>query len=232
VQSWAGSWSRLHAALAALPLTVWSCFHLWEQWAAFRGREAWVLRMRATSRGAFPVALEITAVVLPLAVWAGLALVDVARRRPLPGTVGKHERGLPRAVGFVGPIATVVAIFFLVIHVGHLWGPKIVRGATELETWRALTVDLGRPWMLVLYAVGLSAVALHLAAALPAALRALGWIESEEARRSSYLVSSVLALCVWLLAAQLTGWLATGHGTFWNVAESDADDEPPVEPAP
>ena len=30
-------------------------------------------------------------------------------------------------------------------------------------------------------------------------------------------MSSVFALCAWMLAVQLTGWLAVGRGTFWSI---------------
>lgn len=223
--------SRLHALIAALPLALWTLFHLWEQWAAFAGRETWVSRMRETSGSGAAIAIELVVIVLPLAVWAGLTLRAAIRREVLPGTARPDDRGLARVIGRLAPIAAFVAIAFLVLHVGHLWGPKVVRGATELEAWSALTHDVGRPWMLVLYAIGLSAVALHLAAAIPAALAAVGWIVSDEARRSAVLVSTVLALCVWVLAVQLTGWLATGTGTFWSIEVIEAP-PPALDAAP
>jgi hypothetical protein len=40
----------------------------------------------------------------------------------------------------------------------------------------------------------------------------------------------VFAVCAWLLAAQLTGWLATGHGTFWPIQVIEVEDASP-EPA-
>ncbi|MDQ3035877.1 MAG: hypothetical protein M3Y87_25970 [Myxococcota bacterium] len=222
--------SRLHALIAALPLAVWTLFHLWEQWAAFAGRDAWAVRVRATSQGALGIAIELAVIVVPLAVWAGFTFRAAIRREALPGTARPEDRGLVRVVGRLAPIAAFVAIAFLVLHVGHLWGPKLVRGASELEAWSALTHDVGRPWMLVLYAIGLTAVALHLAAAIPAALGALGWVVTDSARRSAVLVSSVLALCVWILAVQLTGWLATGAGTFWPIEVIETPAELDVAP--
>lgn len=230
---------RFHAVLSALPLAVWTVFHLWEQWAAFGGRDAWAMRMRATSRGPLAIAIELAVIVIPLAIWSGLTLVELARGlvdpkrgRPLPGKAREGDTGLARGIGVVAPIATVVAILFLAIHVGSMWGPKIARGASLLETWSSLTHALGGPWSLALYAIGLTAVAFHLAGAIPAALEALGWIESPEGRRSAFLVSTVFALCAWVLAVQLTGWLATGRGTFWpiHVVDPGAPMEAPPEP--
>jgi succinate dehydrogenase/fumarate reductase cytochrome b subunit len=220
---------RFHAVIAALPLAIWTLFHLWEQWAAFAGSDAWLARMRTTSEGAIAIAIEVVAIALPLAIWAALTLRAAIRREPLPGAAATGDRGFALALGRLAPIACVVALLFLAIHVGHLWGPKIVRGASALESWAAITHDLGRPWMLVLYAIGLAAIALHIAVSIPAALVALGWIASDEARRQALLVSSVLALSIWVLAVQLTGWVATGTGTFWAI---DVVEAPPADIAP
>jgi succinate dehydrogenase/fumarate reductase cytochrome b subunit len=212
-----GRSARAHAVLAALPLSVWTVFHLWEQWSVFRGREAWLARMAETSRGALPIAIELAVAILPLAAWSALALADLARGRRPPGASTSGDRGAVRVLGTLAPIGTVLAIFFLLVHVVHLWLPKLTRGASAAETWFALTHAVGQPWMLVLYAIGLMAIAIHLAAAIPAALAAVGRIETAEQRRSALLVSSVFAACVWVLAAQLTGWLGTGRGTFWPI---------------
>lgn len=209
--------ARLHPLLAALPLGLWTVFHLWEQWSAFGGREAWLARMRQTSGGTLATLIELVLVVVPLAVWAGLAIADLVRRRPLPGAAREGDPLLAAALGRAAPFATIAAIAFVAIHVAHLWGPKLVRGASELETWSALTHDLGTAPMLAIYAIGLTAVAIHLAVAIPAALESLGWIARPPARTQALLVSTVFALCAWVLAAQLFGWLATGHGTFWSI---------------
>lgn len=213
---------RLLPVLAALPLAAWTVFHLWEQLAAFAGRDAWIERMSRTSAGGLAITIELVAIVAPLALWAGLVIRELARRRPLPGAASADDGLASRTLARLAPFAAVTAIVFLAIHVGHLWAPKIVLGASTAETWWSLGHDLGRPWMLVTYAIGLSAVAIHLAIAVPAALGALGWVETAGARRQAILVAAVFALCVWILAVQLAGWLATGHGTFWSIEVIEA----------
>lgn len=216
---------RLHPVLAALPLAVWTAFHLWEQWVAFSGRDAWLDRMRTTSQGPIAIGIEIVAVLVPLAAWAVLAVLDLVRgagdrsaRDPASGDVGTLGQALAR----LSPLAALTAIVFVAIHAGHLWGPKVIRGASLAETWWSLTHDLGHPAMLVLYALGLSAIALHLAVAIPEALVAMGWVSTAPARRQATLVASVFAICAWILAVQLTGWVATGHGSFWSIDVIDA----------
>lgn len=213
---------RFHAAIAALPLAVWTVFHLWEQWAVFAGRDAWTARMSATSRGPLAIATELALIVVPLVVWGGLTVRALVARESLPGAARPDDHGAVRVVGRLAPLAAVGSIAFLAVHLAQVWAPKLIASATTTEQWVVLTHALGRPELLAIYAVGLSAVALHLAASLPAALEALGVVTTAGARRSAMLVSVTFGLCAWILAAQLTGWLATGAGTFWAIDVLDA----------
>jgi hypothetical protein len=218
---------RIYALVAALPLAVWTLFHLWEQWAAFEGSEAWLSRMHGTSSGGLAIAIESVAVVGPLVVWFLMSVGRMIRRKEPSKTELPEARGLARILGRAAPIAATLTAIFLLCHIAHLWGPKVLRRADEIETWAALTHDIGVPSMLVFYAVGLSAVAFHLANALPAALSSLGFFETPEARRSALLVSGVFAFCIWILSVQLTGWVATGTGTFWPI---EVIETPPTSP--
>ncbi len=219
------STQRIYVLLAALPLAVWTPFHLWEQWAAFEGSEAWLARMRSTSAGGLTIAIEVVMIVGPLVLWALMGAGRMMRGRS--DSVRSEERGFARILGRAAPMAAVTTAVFLIGHVAHFWAPKVLRGADEIETWAALTHEIGSPSMLVFYAVGLSAVAFHLASALPAALSSLGLLEKDESRRSALLVSSVFAFCLWILGVQLTGWVATGTGTWWPIEVIEA---PPGSP--
>lgn len=207
--------ARVHALVATVPLLVWSVFHVWEQWAAFRGRLAWLVRMRSTSAGAM-IALEVLLGVLPLVVWAVLHVRARVVGERLPGAARGGEGPLADGLGLVGPLASSVAIVFLLWHVGWLWAAKL-GGAAPVELYDALQRTLGLPWALVLHAVGLAAVAWHLAAALPDGLEAAGVVSTPEGRRSTRIVTVVIGVCLFVLAAQLVGWLGTGAGTFWPI---------------
>ncbi|MFN7698619.1 MAG: hypothetical protein ACK6CU_00140 [Deltaproteobacteria bacterium] len=207
--------ARLHAIVATAPLLVWGAFHVWEQWAAFRGLRMWLVRMRSTSSGAM-VGIELVLGVLPLVLWALLHVRARVLRERLPGAA-RGEGALDAGLGLVAPFASSVAIVFLLWHVGWLWGAKM-RGAAPVELYDALQRTLGLPWALVVHAVGLVAVAWHLAAALPDGLEAAGVIATLEGRRSTRMLAVVIGLCLLALTAQLTGWLGTGAGTFWPIA--------------
>lgn len=210
--------ARVHAAAATLPLLVWGAFHVWEQWAVFRGRLAWLARMRATSSGLAVVA-EIAFGVVPLLVWVMLHVRARLRGERVPGALRDDERGDPLAVGLgtLAPLASVVAMAFVFWHVAWLWGSKLA-GAASAETYDAMQRTLGLPWALVVHAIGLFAVAWHLAAALPDGLEAIGLLDTVEGRRAARALSVVIGLCLYALTAQLVGWLGTGLGTFWPIA--------------
>lgn len=207
--------ARVHAIVATVPLLFWGAFHVWEQWAAFRGRLAWLVRMRATSNGV-GLAAEILLGVLPLVLWSALHVRARLRGERLPGAARESDEPLGKGLGLVGPWASSVALAFLAFHVVWLWGAKMM-GAAPVELYDMMQRTLGLPWALVLHAVGLAAVAWHLAAALPDGLEAAGVVSTPEGRRSTRIVTLVIGLCLFVLTAQLTGWLGTGTGTFWPI---------------
>ncbi|WP_236606974.1 hypothetical protein [Sandaracinus amylolyticus] len=215
---------RLHApavqaVLAALPLALWLAFHLGEQWSVFGGRDAWIARMQSTSRGPLAIAIELV-VIGALSAWAVLTVRALVRRDALSGAAREDDAGIVRALGRLAPVVSIASIVFLAIHVATMWAPKLA-GADLVAQWVTLTHALGRPEVLVLHAVGLTAISLHLVVAIPAALEALGLVRSERGRRSAMLVAATFALCAWVLAAQLVGWLGTGAGTFWGISVTE-----------
>jgi hypothetical protein len=207
--------ARLHALVGSVPLLAWGLFHVWEQWAAFDGRLAWLARMRATSSGLGAVA-EVAVGVLPLALWAGLHVRARVLGERIPGAAREGDDALGLALGTVATVATPAALLFLGWHVGWLWGARML-GAAPVELFDAMQRTLGLPWALVLHAFGLAAVAWHLAAALPDALEAGGVISSPEALRSARIVTLTVGLALFVLTVQLVGWLGTGAGTFWPI---------------
>ncbi len=207
--------ARLHAIVATVPLSAWAVFHVWEQWSAFRGRLSWLVRMHGTSTG-IAIGAELVVGVLPLVLWAVLHVRALVLRQRLPGMARENDTPLGQGLGIVAPYASSVALLFLLWHVGWLWGAKVM-GAAPVELYDAMQRTLGLPWALVLNAVGLGAIAWHLAAALPDGLEAAGVVSSPEARASTRTVTLVIGVCLFVLTAQLTGWLGTGTGTFWPI---------------
>lgn len=210
----AGRLERTHAILAIAPLG-WALFHLVEQWSLFRGRLAWLAQMRATS-GTFATSLEIALAVLPILAWAGLHVHALVLRKPIPGRVTHEEGALASGLSALQPLASSLALIFLGWHVLWLWVPKLL-GAAPIETYDAMQRTMGLPWALGLHAFGLVAVLWHLAAALPDGLTAMRLLRTDEGRRGARTVAVVLALALFVLFAQMVGWVGTGTGTFWPI---------------
>lgn len=222
----------LLATLATLPFAAHWAFHVWEQWAAFEGREAWLARMGSTSRGALPLLLEIVIAGSFLG-FAVFTLRDLVRRQPLPWSARKDDVGFVRAIGVVAPYASVVTIVFVGVHLLELWLPRVAGGGLALQ-YAELRRSSGTLPHLVLYALGIPAAAWHLAAAIPAALDAHGLLKSPDDRRSAFYATSAFGAALLVLSAQLFGWHATGAGTLWpiDVVEAPMEEPAPIEPAP
>ena len=203
------------AIASSIPLAGQLAFHVWEEWSVFGGRRAFVERHGATSTG-LATFLELVLFVLPLLLWVGLLVRALALRAAIPGEARPGDGVVARALGSVIRVVSPVAAVFVVVHAGMLWGSRVLFGEAPIRAYDLLQVTLGRPAYLVLYGVGIPAVLWHLSATLPDGLQALG-IVGEGGRRQAHVVTVVLGICLFVLYAQLAGWLATGTGTFWPI---------------
>ncbi len=210
---------RAHELLGIVPVAVWAAFHLYEQWAAFAGRDAWVRRMASTSHGPLAIGVELVLIVLPVVAWVGLD-VALRRRGAEPASLRSAMAEEPEAARRLGLLARVCSwIFFawLLYHAGWLWAPKLLNGSEPLLSWVALRDGMGRWPHAILHAVGLTAFAVHLWASAPRLVIALDLVDSPEGRRAARLSGLIVALGFFALYAELAGWHAAGRGTLWPI---------------
>jgi hypothetical protein len=207
--------------LSSVPLAVQLLFHVWEQWAAFGGRHAYVDRLASTTDG-LATFLELVLFVGPLFAWAGLLAAALVRRERLPGEARPGDPALARALGSVIRVVSPIAAIGLVVHVVALWGARLLGGEPPLWTYDVVRTTFGQPLWLGFHGVFVFAVAWHLAATLPDGLEALDLL-GEDGRRQAFVVTAVVGACLFVLYAQLAGWLATGLGTFWPIHVLAAD---------
>lgn len=207
---------RTRELAGAVP-ALWAGFHLWEQWAAFAGRETWSARMARTSHGALAVAIEVALGLLPLVAWMALDVGLRARGsepEALRAAMAEDPEGA-RRLGRLVRVAGWVFALFVLAHAGWLWLPKLTLGPEPLRAWSLLRSELGRWPFAVAHAVGLTALAAHVWGCVPRASIALGWATTAEGRRAARLSGLIVALGLLLLYAQLAGWHAAGRGTIW-----------------
>ena len=210
---------RAHAVLALVPVVGWAAFHIFEQWSAFGGRDAFVARMLATSHGTLALALETALVVLPLTAWIALEIRLRLRRREPPALRGSlaEDPTTARRLHRLTVLASWLFMGWLVYHVGWLWLPKWLSGSDPTRTWGQLQSAMGTWPHAIANALGLSAFVFHVWAAIVRGTVALGWASDAESRRAARLVGLIVAALFVLLGAQLIGWHAAGTGTVWSM---------------
>lgn len=181
-----GKLGRWHAAFGAL-LGVYTVFHLWQQWPALIGRDAWLERAR---HAALPGVLKALIVVALL----GHMLLGAARLRA--GAHPADDRptaGMRRVQLFFGALV----LGFLAVHVPLVqWTPG--PSSTVTDVYARLTDQLGRPGMLAVHLVGITAVCGHLGLGLSRAAITAGLA------KDTRVVLYVFGL---LAGALLFGWL-------------------------
>ncbi len=210
---------RALAVLSSVPLAIQLVFHVWQQWAVFGGRYGYVDRLASTTTTLATI-VELVLFVLPLTAWVVLVVRALVRRAALPGEARPGDPALARALGSVVRVVSPLAALGMVSHVVMLWGGRIVNDQAPLWTYDLLRTTFGQPLWLGFYGVFVFATSWHLAATLPDGLEALG-VVGPEGRRSSFVVTAVMGACLFVLYAQLAGWLATGLGTFWPIQVVD-----------
>lgn len=187
---------RLHA-LGGAVLGAYVVFHLWQQWPALLGRDAWLERAQ---HAALPGALK----VLVVAIVVGHALLGAMRLRMGPHPADASPAAGPRRVQlFLGALVLV----FLAVHVPLVrWEPS--PASTILEVYARLTEQLGRPPMLAVHLVGITAVCVHLGLGLSRAAVTFGL--AKDSRVSGYVAGALAALVLygWL---QVLAWYAIGE---------------------
>lgn len=206
---------RALAVLSSAPLVVQLLFHVWEQWSLFAGRHAYVDRLASTTDG-LATFLELVLFVLPMFGWAGLLVRALVRRERIPGEARPGDPAIARALGAVIRVVSPVAAACVLVHVVMLWGGRILGGEPPLWSYDVLRTTVGQPLWLGFYGVFVFSVMWHVAATLPDGLEALD-IVGAEGRRSAFVVTAVFGGCLFVLYAQMAGWLATGLGTFWPI---------------
>jgi succinate dehydrogenase / fumarate reductase cytochrome b subunit len=189
---------RLGSLLAILPLGVWTVVHLWNNLSAFSGALAW---QTAVTEYPHPMAQGITfAVVLIPLVWhTAWGFGRLAQTRP----------NYPR-YGYFANLKYILqrlsALGLLAFLGAHLWlaffRPRLFEGRAEPFADIAHEMHFHRPTLLV-YVLGVLAVAYHLGNGVHAAMMSWGVVSSRRALLQWQLLAWVLFIL--LLAF---GWAA------------------------
>jgi succinate dehydrogenase / fumarate reductase cytochrome b subunit len=199
---------RLGSALAILPLGVWTVIHLWNNLAAFDSPDAW---QHAVTEYPHPLAMGVTlAVVLIPLIWhTAWGLMRIGQSRP----------NYPRYRYFANlkyVLQRLSALGLLAFLGAHLWlaflKPRFQEGRAEPFADIAHEMHFHRP-TLVVYILGVLAIAYHLANGLHSAAMGWGLVVTRTALRR-------LELGAWIVLIAMLGlgwgaiyalWMAGAH---------------------
>jgi succinate dehydrogenase hydrophobic anchor subunit len=189
-------WFKLQRALGFGPLLLYSVYHLWAQWPALHGRDAWLSRAQRSGLGTLLGVLLLT-------LFGAHALLGVYR------IVREREATTPARARRSFQLATGVTIAgFTIYHLTHVWPRPDGTAATLERSYERLWESLGQPWVLTIYVLACGALAGHAAHALAT------WLEPYFPGRAQWTLRFVAGLSGFLLFTlylQLIGQYAAGE---------------------
>ncbi|MFK7985388.1 MAG: hypothetical protein AB8I08_05110 [Sandaracinaceae bacterium] len=210
VQLW-----RARELVGALGIGGWAAFHLYEQWAGFAGRDAYVARTLSTSVGTLATLTEVALGVLPLLAYLVLDGLTFRAKEP-PALAGAlaDDPDLALRLGRIGRWGSRVLALFLLYHIAWLWLPQ--PGSEDPEqTWSMLHQSLGTWPHVIGHAIGITALAVHVWQSVPRLALVLGLVQRAEMLRALRVSGLIVGVGVLFLFAQLAGWHASGTGIVW-----------------
>lgn len=205
---------RLLSLTGVLPLGAYVLFHLVETSAAGGGRRAFADRLTGDEGGVLALVLETVLILVPLALHGGLGLWFIARGRSKdPGGYGS-----PALRAWQGGTGILLAAFLL-FHLGDTWLAK-VGGVDGSALYDHLRGTAGRPLYLVVYVVGITCLAFHLALGLGAFAVTWGIARTDGSRRVARRMGALLGAAVWLVSLNTLSHFAVGQPLLGGSAES------------
>ena len=182
--------ARIASFLAIAPLGIWTVLHLWDNLSAFGGAREWEPAVTGAHHP-FHQALIVVVVLLPLLLHTVWGIVRLASSRPNNVRYGNYDnlKYLLQRLSALGLLG------FIGAHLWLAWAqPRFVEGRPEPFTDISHEMAHHTP-TLVVYILGVLAVAYHLANGIQAFAMGQGMVASAAAlRRLEWVVYLVFAL--------------------------------------
>jgi succinate dehydrogenase / fumarate reductase cytochrome b subunit len=149
---------RLHSLSGVVPIGGYLAFHLYENYQATRGAEAYNAMVQHLQQMPFALALEIGVIALPLFFHGvyGLFVTGTAR----PNVVS--NRYVRNWMYFLQRVTGVILFAFVIFH---LWTTRLVqvRDHESLDLFRLMQSSVENPWIYAFYVLGILSATFHLA---------------------------------------------------------------------
>lgn len=149
---------RLHSLSGILPIGGYLAFHLYENYTATRGADAYNRMARTLQDLPFAVPMEIAIIIVPLLFHGiyGLFVTSTAK----PNVISNpHVRNW---MYFVQRATGVIVFAFILFH---LWTTRLVQlqDHESLDLFRQVQAAIENPWIYAFYLAGILSATFHLA---------------------------------------------------------------------
>jgi succinate dehydrogenase / fumarate reductase cytochrome b subunit len=149
---------RLHSLSGIVPVGGFLAFHLYENYSATRGPEAYNAMTRRLQEIPFALDLEFAVIAVPLFFHGiyGLFVTGTARPNVITNAYVRNWMYLVQRV-------TGVVLFAFVIF--HLWTTRFVdlRDHESVDLFRLMQSSVESPWLYAFYLLGIVSATFHLA---------------------------------------------------------------------
>jgi succinate dehydrogenase / fumarate reductase cytochrome b subunit len=188
---------RLHSLTGIVPIGGYLAFHLYENYQATRGAEAYNAMVRQLQQTPFALALEIGVIALPLFFHGvyGLFVTGTAR----PNVVS--NRYVRNWMYFLQRVTGIVLFAFVIFH---LWTTRLVqvRDHESLDLFRLMQSSVENPWIYAFYVLGILSATFHLANGIWSFSIVWGLTVGPRAQRRMMWVSAAVFIVLSLIGIQ------------------------------
>ncbi|HTO88906.1 MAG TPA: succinate dehydrogenase [Thermoanaerobaculia bacterium] len=178
---------RLHSLSGLLPIGGFLAFHLYENFAATRGAEAYNAMARRLQELPFAVSLEIFVIAVPLFFHGIVGLFLTSTAKP-----NLFSNPYIRNAMYVIQRVTGVVVFAFILF--HYWTTRLVQlhDHESLNLFSQVRAAVGNPWIFAFYVLGILSATFHLSNGLWSFSIVWGITVSPSAQRRMAYVSAVV----------------------------------------
>jgi succinate dehydrogenase / fumarate reductase cytochrome b subunit len=149
---------RLHSLSGIVPIGGFLAFHLYENYTATRGADAYNKMTRTLQDLPFAVPMEVAIIIVPLLFHGiyGLFVTSTAKPNVISNTYVRNW------MYFIQRVTGVIVFAFILFH---LWTTRLVQlqDHESLDLFRQVQAAVANPWIYAFYLAGILSATFHLA---------------------------------------------------------------------
>jgi succinate dehydrogenase / fumarate reductase cytochrome b subunit len=149
---------RLHSLSGIVPIGAFLAFHLYENYTATRGADAYNKMTRTLQELPFAVPMEIAIIIVPLLFHGiyGLFITSTAKPNVISNAYVRNW------MYFIQRVTGVIVFAFILFH---LWTTRLVQlqDHESLDLFRQVQAAVANPWIYAFYLAGILSATFHLA---------------------------------------------------------------------